>query len=96
LPGHNISRGENNPMDYQELKSRNEELTELIGSLSNSQRQLTLCALDYQALGLAKRHEREKAIELADELGKVLEILIRSLKKKVYFLSNLIDSERMP
>jgi hypothetical protein len=83
-------------MDYQAVKSRNEELIEMIGCLCNSQRQLTLSALDYQALGLAKRHEKEMAIELADELGKVLEILIESLKKGVGYLSNINDSERTP
>jgi hypothetical protein len=70
-------------MDNQELKSYDEELVELIGRLCNSQRQLTLSALDYQALGLAKRHEKERAIKLADEMGKILEFLIKSLKKEM-------------
>jgi hypothetical protein len=80
-------------MDYQTLKSRNQELAEMIGCLCNSQRQLTLSALDYQAIGLAKRHEKETAVELADALGEVLEVLIKSLKKQVCYLSNLIDNE---
>jgi hypothetical protein len=83
-------------MDDQELKPRNEELVELISCLSNSQRQLTLSALDYQGLGLAKRHEKERAIELADEMAKVLEILIKSLKKKICVLSDLAEEERTP
>jgi hypothetical protein len=81
-------------MDCQASKFRSEALVEIIGCLSNSQRQLTLSALDYQALGLAKRHEKEKAIELVDELGKVLEILIKALKKEVGDLANLVDCER--
>lgn len=84
-------------MDYQEFKFRHEELVAIIGSLSNSQRQLTSSALDYQALGLAKRHEKEKAIELVDELTKVLAILIESLKKEVCGLANFVDNEqRLP
>jgi hypothetical protein len=80
-------------MDYQILNSRTKDLAEMISCLCDSRRQLTLSALDYQAIGLAKRHEREDAVELADALGEVVEILIESLKKQVCYLSNLIDNE---
>ncbi|HYH04033.1 MAG TPA: hypothetical protein VEC37_13100 [Bacillota bacterium] len=83
------------PSDYEEFKSHTDELVEMIASLSNSQRQLTLSALDYQALGCAKRHEKENAIEIADDLGCVLKVLIRALKQKVCHLANLVDGDRV-
>jgi hypothetical protein len=84
------------PMDDCAKKFDNEALIDMIDSLSNSRRQLTLSALDYQALGLAKRHEKEKAIDLADELGKVLEILIITLKKETARLINALEDTSLP
>jgi hypothetical protein len=84
------------PMDDCAKKFDNEALIDMIDSLSNSRRQLTLSALDYQALGLAKRHEKEKAIDLADELGKVLEILIITLKKEATRLINALEDTSLP
>ncbi|HEY8463309.1 MAG TPA: hypothetical protein VIM29_04685 [Bacillota bacterium] len=81
------------PSEAEELKSLDDELVAMIATLSNSQRLLTLSALDYQSLGLAKRHEKEKAIQIADDLRKVLEVLIKLLKKKVGWLASRIDSE---
>jgi hypothetical protein len=84
------------PTDDCVEKFDNEALINMIDSLSNSRRQLTLSALDYQALGLAKRHEKEKAIDLADELGKVLEILIITLKKETARLTNPLEDTGLP
>lgn len=82
------------PSEYEELKSLSCDLIEMIASLSNSQRQLTLSALDYQALGFAKRHEKENAVDRADDLGCVLELLIKVLKEKVGCLANLVGDDR--
>jgi hypothetical protein len=89
-------RGDRMPTDDCVEKFDNEALINMIDSLSNSRRQLTLSALDYQALGLAKRHEKEKAIDLADELGKVLEILIITLKKETARLTNPLEDTGLP
>jgi hypothetical protein len=67
------------PANDEELR-----LIKMISDLSTCQHYLTLSALNYQSLGLAKRHNKEKAVDLANEMGKVLEPLIRSLKKKIY------------
>lgn len=56
-------------------------LCALISGLSLSERNLTLSALDFQSMGLAKKHQMEAAIDRAVELGKVLDDLIGSLKK---------------
>lgn len=62
-------------------QSKIDRLTMIISSLSLSERNLTLSALDFQSMGLSKKHQIEAAIERADELGKVLDDLIDSLKK---------------
>jgi hypothetical protein len=62
-------------------KNRIDQLANLITALSASQRQLTQVALDYQCLALAKKHQIKEQIELADETGDILEILIHLLKK---------------
>jgi hypothetical protein len=77
------------------LMSLNDEelqLIEIICRLSTSQHYLTLSALNYQALGLAKRHNKEKAVDLANEMGKAIEPLLRSLKKKMDTLTESHDS----
>lgn len=56
-------------------------LCALISGLSLSERNLTLSALDFQSMGLAKKRQIEAAIERAAELGKVLDDLIRLLRK---------------
>ncbi len=53
----------------------------LISGLSLSERNLTLSALDFQSMGLAKKHQVEDAIDRAAELGKVLDDLIGYLRK---------------
>ncbi len=58
-----------------------EFLTALISSLSLSERNLTLSALDFQSMGLSKKHQIEAAIERAANLGKVLDDLILLLRK---------------
>jgi hypothetical protein len=68
------------------------QLIEMISRLSISQHYLTLSALNYQSLGLAKRRDKEKAVDLANEMGKALEPLIRSLKKKAYGFFKSYDS----
>jgi hypothetical protein len=68
------------------------QLSEMIYRLSTSQHYLTLSALNYQALGLAKRHNKEKAVDLANEMGKAIEPLLRSLKKKICVLTESYDS----
>lgn len=83
-------------MDDYEYNPYNKELVAMIGTLTEIRRQLTLSAIDYQALGLAKRHEKEQAIELADEVGKVLAILIKSLRKKIEAFSDSTDSDYIP
>lgn len=58
-----------------------EYLCALISGLSLTERNLTLSALDYQSLGLSKKHQIEAAIDRAVNVGKVLDDLIRLLKK---------------
>jgi hypothetical protein len=59
------------------------ETMELIFSLSNSQRQLSLTALDLQALALGKKHQIEKAIDNVDDLDHLIGKLIRHLEKLI-------------
>lgn len=56
-------------------------LSALISGLSLSERNLTLSALDFQSMGLSKKHQIEAAVERAAELGKVLDDLIKLLRK---------------
>jgi hypothetical protein len=56
-------------------------LCALISGLSLSERNLTLSALDYQSMGLSKKHQIEAAIDRAADLGKILDELIKLLKK---------------
>lgn len=58
-----------------------EFLCALVSGLSLSERNLTLSALDYQSLGLSKKHQIEAAIDRAVNLGKIIDGLIRLLKK---------------
>ncbi len=58
-----------------------EFLSALISGLSLIERNLTLSALDFQSMGLSKKHQIEAAIERAADLGKVLDDLIGLLKK---------------
>ena len=54
-----------------------------IGSLSTSEKLLSQSALDFQAMGLAKKHQIEAAIDRAAELGKVLNRFINLLERVV-------------
>jgi hypothetical protein len=56
-------------------------LCALISSLSLTERNLTLSALDYQSMGLSKKHQIEAAIDRAANVGKVLDDLIGLLRK---------------
>lgn len=56
-------------------------LCALISSLSLTERNLTLSALDYQSMGLSKKHQIEAAIHRAANVGKVLDDLIGLLRK---------------
>lgn len=70
-------------LDYEGAKNRLDQLIVTIERLSNSKRQLSLSALDFQSMGLASKHQKEKAIEQAEEVGDVLEDLIKLLKQVV-------------
>jgi hypothetical protein len=63
------------------LKHDIHETAELIFSLSNSQRQISLTALDLQALALGKKHQIEKAIDNVDDLDDLIGRLIDYLEK---------------
>jgi methyl-accepting chemotaxis protein len=65
------------------LKHYIREIMELIFSLSNSQRQISLTALDLQALALGKKHQIEKAIDNVDDLDDLIGKLIRRLEKLI-------------
>lgn len=65
------------------LKHRIHETAELIFSLSNSQRQISLTALDLQALALGKKHQIEKAIDNVDDLDDLISKLIEYLEKLI-------------
>jgi hypothetical protein len=56
-----------------------DQVTGLIGSLSNSLRQMTLSALDMQALALSKKHQIERQIDKIDDLGTAMGKLIEFL-----------------
>ena len=62
-------------------EERLEHLIAFIASLTGSQKLLTQTALDFQSLGIAKKHHIEEAIDQAEDLGDVLEIMIKLLKK---------------
>lgn len=60
-----------------------DQVAGLIASLSNSMRQLSLSSLDLQGLGLTKKHQIEKTIDLVEDLGSVNGQLIKSLEKLI-------------
>jgi hypothetical protein len=62
-----------------------EQVTGLIASLTNSLRQLSLGAIDLQALALSKKHQIQRPIDCIDDLGAIIEELIK-------FLNVLVDS----
>lgn len=72
---------EEKPVIWFEDRTKLECLCALISGLSLSERNLTLSALDYQSMGLSKKHQIEAAIERADNLGKILDDLIRLLNR---------------
>ncbi|GEM_PF-714682 len=65
--------------DYDECRNRLDHLIHIIEALSNIKRQLSLSALDFQALTLARKSEQEEAIRQAHQIGEILESLIRIL-----------------
>lgn len=69
--------------DFDECRDRLDHLIHMIEALSNTKRQLTLSALDFQALTLAKKSEKEDAIEQADDVGEILEVLIDLLNRVI-------------
>lgn len=56
---------------------------EMIVALSNTMRQLSLCALDMQGLALSKKHQIEKKIDMVDDLGDIIDDLIHFLSRMV-------------
>lgn len=65
--------------DFDECRNRLDHLIHVIEALSNTKRQLSLSALDFQALTLARKSEQEDAIRQADQIGEILESLIQIL-----------------
>lgn len=61
------------------LTLRIDQVTGLIASLSNSLRQLSLGALDLQALALSKKHQIKQTIDRIDDLGSIVGELIKFL-----------------
>lgn len=59
------------------------ETVELIFSLSNCLRQISLTALDLQALALGKKHQIERAIDNVDDLDDLIHGLIDYLEKLI-------------
>ncbi|HBF39571.1 MAG TPA: hypothetical protein DDW50_19910 [Firmicutes bacterium] len=66
-----------------DLKPSIDQIIELIAALSNSMRQLSLSALDLQALALSKKHQIEKKIDMVDDLGDTIDELIRFLMRLI-------------
>lgn len=75
--------------DFEECRDRLNHLIHMIEALSNTKRQLTLSALDFQALGLAKKSEKEDAIKQADAVGDTLEVLIDLLNQVIVKFYNI-------
>lgn len=76
--------------DFDECRNRIDHLIHMIEALSNTKRQLSMSALDFQALALAKKSQKEDAIQQADDVGELLELLIDLLNQvivKFYHLS---------
>jgi hypothetical protein len=59
-------------------------VTGMIASLSGSCRQLSLCALDLQSLGLSKKHDIEAAIDRVNDIGDIICQMIKLLEKLIY------------
>lgn len=77
-------------------RAKLEFLSALISGLSLTERNLTLSALDFQSMGLSKKHQIEEAIERAADLGEILDDLIECLRKVAddhLFACNNNDSE---
>jgi len=81
MMGRGAEMGEGRPDTWLDDQTKIEFLSALISGLSLSERNLTLSALDFQSMGLAKKHQLEAAIDRAAELGKVLDELIKLLRK---------------
>lgn len=56
-----------------------DQVTGLIASLTNSLRQLSLGAIDLQALALSKKHQIKQPIDCIDDLGTIIDQLIKYL-----------------
>jgi hypothetical protein len=65
------------------LKPCIDQTIELIAALSNSMRQLSLSALDLQALALSKKNQIEKEIDMVDDLGDTVDGLIQFLARLI-------------
>lgn len=79
-----LGMSEGNSEVWFDDQTKIECLAALISGLSLSERNLTASALDFQGLGLAKKHQIESAIKRAVELGKVLDDLIELLRKSTF------------
>lgn len=72
-------------LELAELGLRSEdEVVRLIATLSLSQYYLAQSAKIFQDLVYASHHEKKEAVENADDLTDVLEILIKQLKVRAY------------
>jgi len=76
-------------LDYEGACNRLNQLIAIIEKLSSSQRQLSLSALDFQALVFTGKRRKEKAVAAAEEMQDVLEDLIKLLKKVLAEFYNL-------
>lgn len=67
--------------DEKSTRHRVDQTIMIINALSNTIRQLSLSALDLQAMALSKKHQMEAAVDRVDDLGDVLDEYIALLKE---------------
>ena len=83
--------------EMNDFKPSIDQVIELIASLSNSMRQLTLSALDLQALALSKKHQIEKKLDMVDDLGDTIDELIQFLMRLIpNYFNQYGSSEKRP
>ncbi len=67
--------------DEKSVRHRVDQTIMIINALSNTIRQLSLSALDLQAMAHSKKHQMEAAVDRVDDLGDVLDEYIALLKE---------------
>ena len=77
--------------DLDRVNIRIDYIANLIGSLTSSQRQLTVSALDLQSLAFAKKHQIKDSINRAVELGEIQQRYIKILMGLTDRFVNIID-----